>query len=336
MAQGQRTVLALDSGAYSVYREKKKGNVMTINIGGLIIFLLTRGEYLHLSFALDVIDQEDDLDGAVSYDNWAYMRRFIPDVIPTYHSGKDLNYLKRYLDKSEIVAVGGSADDPPKKREEQLDHIWQTYLLDRNGKPRAKIHGLGLTSAELVAKWPWYSVDSTSWAKDAGYRSVLIPQKSQTGSGYDYTKTPIRVSVTLRPFNIPRNHITRLPKNKADHVIEYLAKMGFHVGRGYRSDPRYEPGLCNDPTMRYQINAIYNSKLGEATGTKVFLAGNYESSSKPEMERKIRQSVWKAGCDYYRLMSFADKPDDIMNIINLKKKEECHDANSRSLTTQTA
>ena len=267
----------------------------------------------------------------VSHQNWRYIKRYVPDVIPIYHWGKDLKYLERYISESEYVAVGGSADASVKKCEEQLDHLWETHLLDRNRKPRRRIHGLGLTSAPLVAKYPWFSVDSTSWALDAAYRLILVPMKSLTGLGYDHTKSPIRVSVTLRSTP-DRNHISRLPGDIASHVMQYLEEKGFKLGKGYRSDHDHEPGLCNDPTMRYALNAIFYSEMGLATGTKVYLAGNFESMANPQMERSIRQEVFSQGLNYCRLVSFADSQENRMNIIKMKE-EENHEIKCRDFGT---
>jgi len=339
LANGRnKTILALDSGEFSRNNAKKKGKIITININRLIFFQLMCYEQVDLCFNLDVIDPKDDRNGEVSYQNWEYNRQYRPDVIPIYHWGKkkkDLKYLERYMGESEYVAVGGCADLPPGKRKEELDHLWETHLLDRHRRPRAKIHGLGLTSAELVARWHWHSVDSTSWAIDAGNRIILVPQKSSADSGYNYTETPIRVSVTLRCFpRPPRDHISELSVDKAHHVMEYLKTMGFPIGRGYTSDKDYEPGLCNSATMRYQINALYYQEMSRETRVKVYLAGNKESLAKPEMERSIRQAVFDKGLDYYRMISFADNPK-ILNIIRMKE-EENHEIKSRSGRTQTA
>ena len=188
----RKTILALDSGAWSVFKRKKK---ITIDIDRLVFFLLVHKDQLELCFSLDVIDYDEDVGGGgKSYENWQYIRRYVPNIVPVYHWGKNLKYSESYLRESKYMGMGGIAEALPKKREELLGHVWRTCFLDHTGKPRAKIHGLGLTSTILVAKWPWYSVDSTSWAIDAGNRIILVPQKS--GSEYDYSKQPIRVSVT--------------------------------------------------------------------------------------------------------------------------------------------
>jgi hypothetical protein len=312
----RKTILALDSGAWSVFKRKKK---ITINIDRLVFFLLIWNELFELCLSLDIIDYDEDFGGGgKSYENWQYIRRYVRDIVPVYHRGKDLKFLESYLRESKYMGVGGLAEAHAKKRDELLGHLWQTDLLDHTGKPRAKIHGLGLTSTILVAKWPWYSVDSTSWAIDAAYRIILVPQKS--GSEYDYSKQPIRVSVTPRISRRHPNHIDKLPVEKALHVMEYLEKMGFRLGKGYEWEPNRELGLCNDRTMRYQINAVYYSEMGRATGVKVYLAGNYESLANPEMERSIRQAVFDRGLDYYRMLSFIDYPK-ILNVIRMKEEE---------------
>jgi hypothetical protein len=43
-----------------------------------------------------------------------------------------------------------------------LDEVFAHYLTFA-GAPIIKVHGFGMTTFELMARYPWYSVDSSSW-----------------------------------------------------------------------------------------------------------------------------------------------------------------------------
>jgi hypothetical protein len=312
--------VALDSDALTEHRAKQKGQNKTININRLIFFQLMEKDHLDLCFTYDVIEPKDDTEGRATFENTKYIEQYVPDIIPIYHpgKGKDLKFLEVYLRESPIVAIGGGADDPLSKRRDYLGHLWRTNLLDRNRRPRAMIHGLGLTAPELIRRWSWYSVDSQSWAIYARNYIICVPQKS--GSQYVFTEQPIRISVTTRnPY--PNNHITRLPAHLADYVIEWIDTLGFSVAE-----------LGDDRTARCAINAVFYSEMGWASGTKVYLAGNYECTADPEMERRIRDTVFARGLDYHRLICFADKLQSLLNVIRMKK-EESYGSESQGIET---
>ena len=64
-----------------------------------------------------------------------------------------------------------------------LDHIWQ-HLKDAQGRPLAKMHGLGMTDLGIMTRYPWFSVDSSRAAILAGLGSIVLPRINREGPDY--------------------------------------------------------------------------------------------------------------------------------------------------------
>jgi hypothetical protein len=60
----------------------------------------------------------------------------------------------------------------------RLDRIF-TKLCDKNGHCKWKIHGFGITSPQMMSRYPWYSVDSSSWIKYGAYGMAILFTKGK-------------------------------------------------------------------------------------------------------------------------------------------------------------
>lgn len=135
-----------DSGAFSAFSLKKPINLYTY-------CRFIRDHELKIYASLDVIGSPEK-----SHDNYEYMKReFNLNPIPCFHIGEEYKHLDRILDVP-YIALGGMvmASDI----ESWLDKV-MNYIYTR--QPGIKIHGFGMTDANLILKYPWYSVDSSSW-----------------------------------------------------------------------------------------------------------------------------------------------------------------------------
>ena len=70
-----------------------------------------------------------------------------------------------------------------------LDHVWHYYLTNPDGTPKVKVHGFGLTARELMFRFPWGSVDSTSWMHTSRYGGVLMDHHFSDGAVRDFRST---------------------------------------------------------------------------------------------------------------------------------------------------
>lgn len=268
--------LFLDSGAFSA---KTRGVV--IDIDEYIQFIKDHINEAHIFSNLDVIG-----DGQASYENWERMSNAKVPTLPVYHLGTDISYLKKYISKSEYIAIGGMAKMSNKKRVFNLDYLWEEYLTPSG----IKVHGFGMTSYPLLLRYPWHSVDSTGWFRHAIYGKIIIPY-SRNGK-WVYDRSPWVVSVSARSGGINDQ-----PPTLIKLILQYIEEQGFKLGstnlietggtKGFFGNSKVqfkeeilEAGLENDASLRTLLNCLYILNFLFSTSNSIqrfFLAGGISS-----------------------------------------------------------
>ncbi len=240
----------LDSGAWSAYTQNDP-----IDIDNYIRFV-ERNEHLLFAYAnLDVVS-----DGRRSYQNYLYMKDAGLSPVPVYHSGTDIKYLKHYLEDADYIAIGAIANMTTSKRIADLDRLWVEYLVDDELMPVKKIHGFGLTSLRIMFRYPWYSVDSTSWVTFSRFGTILIPDVFKGEYVYNRPPRPICVSVRSPSNKKEFQNFNGFNESKRNKVIEYVNSKGFEIGESEMVDGKekiIEPGLMNDHKLRDQFNFLF-------------------------------------------------------------------------------
>ena len=156
----------LDSGAFSAYTQG-----VTIDLDGYCDYILRNSDILTVSSVLDGIG-----DPLQTYKNQAAMEARGVKALPCFHYGEDERYLEHYVANYPYITLGGMVPINKEQLTYWLDRIWSKYLTDKDGMPKLKVHGFGLTRVGLMARYPWYSVDSSSWVQSAGRGGIMIPE----------------------------------------------------------------------------------------------------------------------------------------------------------------
>ena len=91
-------------------------------------------------------------------------------VLPTFHVGEDWKWLDRCLAMSKYIAFGGMV---PYTRRRNLLGSWITKAF-RVVPDETRVHGFGLTTWPLLTRFPWYSVDSSSWTSGFRYAQLML------------------------------------------------------------------------------------------------------------------------------------------------------------------
>jgi hypothetical protein len=157
----------LDSGAFSAFTQGK-----TIPVEAFAEFVKTHGGHLQVVSSLDAIG-----DAAQSL---ALYKQLIgpldcPQVIPVFHCREDVRFLKEYLAMGvPYLALGGMVPESTTWLYSWLDDLWANYLTDDDGAPIVRVHGFGLTVGTLIERYPWYSVDSTTWLNGARFGTGIF------------------------------------------------------------------------------------------------------------------------------------------------------------------
>jgi hypothetical protein len=158
--------LFLDSGAYSAFTKKE-----TISVDQYGKFMLRQGHHFAVRANLDDIGD----DGPKSWANLKALESMGCKPFPVFHYGDQYSYLTKMLDEGyPFMALGGLVGASTKMLMEWLDHVWANYLTNKDGTARTRVHGFGLTSFPLMFRYPWYSVDSSSWVMTSIFGSCVF------------------------------------------------------------------------------------------------------------------------------------------------------------------
>lgn len=202
------TKLFLDSGAFTAFT---KG--VTIDNNEFIDFYKAWP-----AGTFDVVASVDVIgDAAASWANYEIIRKSIPKVLPTFHYGEPYEFLEKMASSASYIALGGVAQlGGGQKLLDWFDHVWGTYLVKKDGTARVKVHGFAVTNIAAMTRYPWESVDSSSWIMTSSFGNVML---------FNSSDKPIKVCFSSDSPNIGKHsgwHFDRLPPSQRDAVLRIL------------------------------------------------------------------------------------------------------------------
>ena len=155
--------------------------------------------------------KEQQQSPILSWENYMYMRERIiqkDKLLPVFHIGEDFKYLNNMcnviLDGKHIpyIALGGTVGLDRKTKDTWYNTAFK--VIKQSSNPNVKVHAFGMTSLDILEKYPFTSADSTSWLMTAA-------------NGNIHTRFGI-VNVVEGGKNKP-NHISKLPL-EANELIQ--------------------------------------------------------------------------------------------------------------------
>lgn len=268
------TDIFLDSGAFSAFTQG-----VDIDIQEYIEFIKDHQKHLTVYANLDVIGSAKG-----TWKNQVIMEKAGLSPLPCFHYGDDIKWLKRYLSKGyDYIALGGMVPISTKDLRPWLDDLFDNYLTDDDGMPIIKVHGFGLTSHGLLKRYPWYSVDSTSWVVTGRLGGVYVPKFKNGEYTHNTDSWKIQVSTRSPSRKEAGKHIDSLSPMAREEILKYFDHKGYVLGQsefktveveGYELAENekwngkeqngvreveiiIEPGLSNDYKLRDELNIIY-------------------------------------------------------------------------------
>jgi len=155
-----------------------------------------------------------------TYENQIAMERLGVKPLPCFHYGEDERYLEWYIANYDYITIGGMVPISTPQLRIWLDRIFEKYMIDGSGRPKIKFHAFGLTTLSLMKRYPWYSVDSSSWVQMAATGNLLIP-----GHG------TISVSAQSPSLKKQNQHIDNVAPLIKDAIIKKFEDRGFEIDR---------------------------------------------------------------------------------------------------------
>ncbi len=235
LIRDDKVKIFLDSGAFSSFSLG-----VEVDINAYAEFIKANQDIILMASVLDAIG---DPEG--TYKNQNTLEKLGAEVLPCFHYGEPLDLCEYYVKNYEYITIGGMVPIPNSKLEYWLDEVWSKVLTDADGIARTKVHGFGLTARSLMAKYPWYSVDSSSWVQVGATGGIVIPELPQ----------PIAISDrSPKRRDFMGHYDTFEPKSKAyvDQLLAYYGTTLEEVATDYHS--------------RWMLNAFSYGRLGEMLG----------------------------------------------------------------------
>lgn len=251
----KKVELFLDSGAFSAESQGSE-----IDIYEYIKFIQKHEHLIDIYAGLDVIG-----DSQASMENQQIMEDAGLSPIPTFHYGGDIEkYLVPMIENYEYIALGGMVPISNVQLIQWLDNIFANYITDDQGIPRLKVHGFGLTSLKLMMRYPWYSVDSTSWVITGRMGSIIVPVYRRGEWIYDENSWKISISSRSPGTKNDLNHIDNMPPAKKQIILDYIHEKGYKLGKSsFKKIPHDTPLSDNQRWAESRKEADEDSRLVE-------------------------------------------------------------------------
>jgi len=243
--------LLCDSGAFTSWnlsqKKKREGDANwakhLINIDEYAKFLDKHSDIIYRAVNLDVIPgeqgspptQEQILDAAEEgWKNYLYLKSKGHDTIHVFHQGEPLWVLDRMLKECDYIGISPNNDASEASKFRWMDYTFRHIAESEN--PNIKTHGFAVTSAKLVKRYPWKSVDSSSYSITSALGSVLTKYGRIYVSDQNHNK---------------EDHILKKPDLIKKHINDYLMER---IGYGIKSmSDRRQQRPVNCPQCLHEI-----------------------------------------------------------------------------------
>lgn len=209
----------LDSGAFSAFT---KG--VEVDLPGYCDYIKRNQDIIAIEDGVLLASVLDGIgDPLKTWQNQQSMQRLGVTPLPCFHYGEDERYLEHYIATYPYITLGGMVPISTPQLVIWLDRIWERYLIDGAGKPRLKVHGFGLTTIDLMGRYPWHSIDSSTWVQLSAFGGIIVPGFGEQLKLYISDQSPSK-----KKYN---QHIDSIPEYQREGIRKQLEAEGFDLRR---------------------------------------------------------------------------------------------------------
>ena len=183
--------------------------------------------------------------------------------VPVLHCGASMDWVKFYRDQGyEYIGLGGLVNKaiPRSEKEKWISQVFTT-ISKPDGTPSLKVHGFGITNFRMLRDYPWWSVDSTSWVKEAAYGGIYIPRR--TRGEFDFVRDPyvIKASGKSGKIKMLGMHLTTVTEEERSIMLAWLELIGVPMGSVDAAGEEIERGVLTHRDDRMKANLLYFEHL---------------------------------------------------------------------------
>lgn len=237
----------LDSGAFSAHSLG-----VSIDINAYCDYIKRNRDILRVDDGAVMASVLDGIgDAQKTYEHQVYMESQGAKPLPCFHFGEDPRYLEWYVAHYDYITIGGLVRRSSEDQQVWLDRMWP-YMLDGSGRPKLKVHAFGMTAEWLMERYPWHSVDSSSWIQAASFGSIFTSEHG-----------PIAVSSQSPSRHDVGRHLTTLTDVERAAVEAMLTRKGFDYER---LSTVYESRACYNTLGYMELNDKINAHVERRGG----------------------------------------------------------------------
>lgn len=229
--------LMMDSGAFSAWSKGAE-----INLDAYIEYCLKYIDAITFVVNLDVIPArpgqkkipQEEIERSAQQ-GWKNAQKMLRAGIPkeklihVFHQNENFHWLERMAREFDYIGLSPANDRTTLEKQTWLDSC-MPYVTDSQGFPTVKFHGFAVTALNLMLRFPWFSVDSATWAQQAGRGAVYVPQKKQGKARYDVLPHLVRMSYNS-PFEKTMDHFDNYPPRIQREFLDYFEINKVPLGR---------------------------------------------------------------------------------------------------------
>ena len=223
--QNKNVKVFVDSGAFSAWSKGK-----TIDVDDYIKYINENTNELELFASVDNIPgeltrtpthEEVKKSPILSWENYLYMRERVKEkdkLLPVFHIGEDFKHLQNMLETKldgkhiPYIALGGTVGLTATIKDNWYNTCFK--VIRQSSNPNVKTHAFGMTSLNILEKYPFTSADSTSWIMTSANGNIFTPYGNICMSKVSQDKP---------------NHITKLPKSVQHNIRKFIEQYGVTV-----------------------------------------------------------------------------------------------------------
>lgn len=171
----------------------------------------------------EIKTRDDYFEAAkMSLENYKYMVQRLDEphkLLPVFHYGDDLDVLKELLEYKlpdgtvvQYMGISPANDTHVNIKRVWIDRVFSTIQQSNNAN--IKTHALGMTTFEILEKYPFTSADSTSWKLSAAYGGIMTPYGV--------------VTVSTQQRHV-KDHLMNFHPDAKREIVAFINKQGFEL-----------------------------------------------------------------------------------------------------------
>lgn len=261
----------LDSGAFSMKKESMKyaqehngDEAGFYQTSEFIQFMDDYAEFVkEYDVAIDYYSNMDVIGNPVlTYENQKYLEGKGISPVPVVHYGSKMKWLERYISEGyDYISLGGLVGQRMGSNVVSwIDRCFDIVCDTADRFPKVKIHGFGMTSYKIMARYPWYSVDSSSWARPGINGKIIVP-KLKKGE-WDFSRhATVGVTIESMKKGKDSSRFWDLPEGQREIVMRWLQEIKVPFGESDLEGKVVVEGVCNSYRMRHTSTILFFERM---------------------------------------------------------------------------